>query len=187
MALAVYTKTCGKNVSGNMQNVFLNEIANLTSVTLTSSEISDVTVGSAFQMVAAEIDSVQFKSEGTGASNYFETQTLTIRFAKASKELNVLIDALSDAITCGIVAIRIDGNGKAWMSGYDHSAADQKARPYNQMKVTYDSGLKPSDEGGNAVTIELTRESEWDEIPFTDTTSGYMAIKSASATWCAYT
>lgn len=186
MALVAYTKTCGKNVSGNFHKVFLNEIANVTSITQSSSEISDVTVGSAFQMVTAEIDSVTFKSEGNGSSNYFETQTLTMKFAKASKEVNTLIDALMDAITCGIAVIRIDGNGKAWLSGYDDSAVDKKARPYNKMKVTYDSGLKPSDADGNIVTIELMRESEWDEIPFTDTTSGYMATLSASATWCAY-
>lgn len=190
MALAAYTKTCGKNVSGNFHKVFLTEVANLTSVTLTDLEISAVTMNGStyFQMLVGEIDSVQFKSEGNGGPNYFETQTLTIKFAKASKEVNAVIEAITDAVTCGIVAIRVDGNGKAWMSGHDYNAVDKKARPYNQVKVTYDSGLKPSDAEGNIVTVELTRESEWDELPFTDTVSGYIAaLDSGNAAFIAVT
>jgi hypothetical protein len=65
MALAVYSKTCAKNVGGNLQRVYLSEIANIASVTGTT-ELTAVTMesGKYFQMAVAEIDSVQFKSEG---------------------------------------------------------------------------------------------------------------------------
>lgn len=177
MALAVYTKTCAKNVGGNLQRVYLSEIANIASVTGTT-ELTAVTMesGKYFQMAVAEIDSVQFKSEGQGASNYFDAQTLTMKFANRTKALDVFIESITDNIACGIVAIRVDGNGLAWMSGYDAAAVDKKSRPYNKCKISYDSGLKPSDEGGNQVTVELMRESENDEIPFNTALSTALAI-----------
>lgn len=168
MALAVYTKSCAKNVGGNFNKVFLTEIANISSLSTNSSEITGITMesGKYFQMFIAEIDSVQMKVEGTGASNYFTTQTLIMRFANRTKALDAAIEAITDNIACGIAAIRVDGNGTAWLSGYDENGADKKARPYNKVKVTYDSGLKPSDEAGNSITVELSRETEYDEYPF---------------------
>lgn len=177
MALAVYQKASGKNIAGNFHKLFLTEIDNVASITKTSDEVSAVTMesGKYFNLVTAEIDSVQFKSEGNGAANYYETQTLTMKFAKRDKSVDALVESITDAISGGLAAIRLDGNGKAFLIGYDDYAKDKKARPFNSIKVTYDSGLKPSDAEGNIVTVELTRESEWDEIPFTDTVSGYIA------------
>lgn len=188
MALAPYAKATTKNVGGNFNKLFFTEIANITSVT-GGTELTAVTMVGAtkFQMVTAEIDSVQMKIEGSGNSNYFNTQTLVMRFAKRSASLTAFINSLTDAVACGVAAIRIDGNGIAWLSGFDEQGVDKWARPYNKIKVTHDSGVKPSDENQNSVIIELSRETEYDEIPFTSTVSGYMASQSGSAGWCAYT
>lgn len=173
MALAAYAKECGKNTSGNLNKVFFTEVANISTITITDSEIAGVTMatGKGFQPYTAEIDSVQMKVEGNAGQNYYTTQTLVMKFAKRTVSLSTAIAALTDTIACGIAAIRVDGNGIAWLSGYDGAAIDKASRPYNKIKVTYDSGLKPSDAEGNAVTVELTRESEYDEIPFDATRS----------------
>lgn len=188
MAIAAYSKTCAKNTAGNYHKVFFNSIDAMQSTTITSGEISAITAGGTgekFQNYVGEIDSVQFKSEGNGGQNYFTTQTLTMKFAKKTKTLLAAIEQLVELVSCGIVAIHVDGNGTAWLDGYDSSAVDPTARPFNKMKVSFDSGLKPSDAEMNAVTIELTRESEWENTPFDSTLSA--AILAGSASYIDYT
>ena len=180
MALDVYTKVCAKNVSGNLNKVYFAKASSVSSVTLTSGEISAITMAVGFQKYEADIDSVQFKLEGSGSSNYFTTQTLSMKFAKKTKELTDAIDDLAVDLPCGLVAIHVDGNGTAWLTGYDVEAKDPISRPLNQMKVTFDSGMKPSDEGGNQYTVELTRESEYENYPFDATLSA--AIIAATTT-----
>ena len=168
MALDVYTKTCAKNVGGNYQKVFFGDPSLITVCTISSTpfEISTFTAAGVFKKFDAEIDSVQFKYEGNGGSNYFTTQTLTMKFAKKTKDLVLAIDELVKQVTCGVAAVHVDGNGLAWLDGYDGRATDPTSRPFNKIKVTYDSGVKPSDAEGNIVTVELTRESEWPNLPF---------------------
>ena len=171
MALDAYIKTCAKNVSGNLNKVYIAKASSLTTLTLTSGEISAITMAVAFQKYEADIDSVQFKMEGQGSSNYFTTQTLSMKFAKKTKDLVLAIDNLAIDLPCGLVAIHVDSNGTAWLTGYDAGAVDPAARPINKMKVTYDSGLKPGDDAGNQVTLELMRESEFENFPFDSTLS----------------
>lgn len=174
MAIAAYSKTCAKNTAGNYHKVFFNTVDQVKTCTLTSGEISAFGIDSAkFENYVGEIDSVQYKVEGQGGQNYFTTQTLIMKFAKKSKALLAAIENLVSVIACGVVAIHVDGNGIAWLDGYDgqSGSVDPTARPFNKMKVTFDSGLKPSDADMNAVTIELTRESEWENIPFDSTLS----------------
>lgn len=182
MALDVYTKTCAKNVGGNYQKVFFGASGDVTAVTVSSTpfEITAITNATKFKAFTAEIDSVQYKSEGQGSANYFTTQTLTLKFAKKTKELVAALEELKAQASCGIIAIHVDGNGVAWLDGYDARATDPNARPFNKIKVSFDSGLKPSDEAGNQVTVELTRESEWPNIPFDSTMSA--AILGGTAT-----
>lgn len=185
MALDAYIKACEKNAAGNLHKVYITEIDNIASVTGTT-EITAVTMesGKTFHLHQAEIDSVQFKCEGTAGSNYVLTQTLIMKFAKRSVGLLTAIENLVSAIPCGVAVIRCDANGQAWLSGYDAAAVDKKSRPFNKIKVTYDSGLKPSDVEMNAVTVELTRESEWDEVPFNATLSG--GIATGNETTCTF-
>lgn len=172
MALSLYTKTCAKNTAGNYNKVFLANATDITALTY-GTDITALTVTTPyFGAVHAEIDSVNFKVEGTGGQNYFTKQTLTMKFAKKTTALMTFLNNLTTAVACGIVAIRVDGNGLAWLSGYDVAGVDKIARPYNMVKVTYDSGIKPSDQEGNFVTVELTRESEYDEAPFSALLSG---------------
>jgi len=167
MALDAYVKECAKNVAGNFNKVYITEAVNLTGVTGTT-EITAVTMSGAtkFHLYQAEIDSVQMKVEANSGQNYFTTQTLIMKFAKRSALLTTAIENLINNIPCGLCAIRVDGNGIAWLIGFDAAAVDKTSRPINKIKISYDSGSKPSDDGMNAVTVELSRESEYDEIPF---------------------
>lgn len=179
MALDAYVKTCGKNVAGNFKKIYFGLVTDITAATVTSGEITAITNSTKFKEFVAEIDSVQFKYDGSGTSNYFTTQTLVMKFAKKTKTIILALEELKTAVTCGIAAIHIDGNGLAWLSGYDGEAVDPTARPFNKMKVTFDSGTKPSDADGNMITVELTRESEWLNHPFNTTLSDAIIAKTS--------
>lgn len=166
MALDALVKTCSKNVAGNSNKVFFGHVIDVTTIALTNNEISTLTSTAKFQVYQAEIDSVKFEIKGTAGQNFFSTQTLTMKFAKMSAALKVALNALADAIPCGVLAIHSDGNGVGWLTGYDTAALDPISRPYNKMEITFDSGSKPSDAEAGAVTVVLTRESEHLPTPF---------------------
>lgn len=182
MALDVYAKTCAKNVAGNYRKVFFDLVTEIDTITVSSApyEITAITNSNKFKAFTAEIDSVQFKIEGSGGANYTATQTLILKFAKKTKTLVAALEELKAAVTCGVCAIHVDGNGIAWLTGYDARATDPTARPYNKIKTTFESGSKPSDEGGNTVTVELSRESEWQPLPFDATLSAAIIGESAT-------
>ena len=168
MAIAKYSKTCGKNVPGNSR-LFFTEAANISSITATSNEISAVTMSDAtkFREFGADIDSIKFTIEGTGSASYSEVQKLEAKFSKKTTALITAKNSLLDAVACGVAIIRVDNNGNAWLSGY--TVKDKNRRAYNKITTNFDTGAKPSDEGTAAYTITLEAEGFDDELPF-DTT-----------------
>lgn len=171
MSITKYVTCPGKNARGNRSTVFLVPAADLDAITLTSDEVSAVTMesGKTFSPVRADLDTVQFTTEGTGKAGYAETQSLVMMFSKKSKALVALKNQLVAGVACGLIAIRVDANGKAWLSGY--GVVDGKSRPYNEIEANFDSGTLPTDDPGNAYTITLRRLSAEDEIPFDDTSN----------------
>jgi len=168
MAIAKYSKTCGKNVPGNSR-LFFTEAANIGSVTVTSNEISAITISDTtkFREFGADIDSIKFTIEGTGSASYSEVQKLEAKFSKKTTALITAKNSLLDAVACGVAIIRVDNNGSAWLSGY--TVKDKNRRAYNKITTNFDTGAKPSDEGTAAYTITLEAEGFDDELPF-DTT-----------------
>jgi len=168
MAIAKYSKTCGKNVPGNSR-LFFVEAANISSITVTSNEISAVTMSDTakFREFGADIDSIKFTIEGTGSASYSEVQKLEAKFSKKTTALITAKNSLLDAVACGVAIIRVDNNGSAWLSGY--TVKDKNRRAYNKITTNFDTGAKPSDEGTAAYTITLEAEGFDDELPF-DTT-----------------
>ena len=168
MAIAKYSKTCGKNVPGNSR-LFFVEAPNISSITVTSNEISAVTMSDTakFREFGADIDSIKFTIEGTGSASYSEVQKLEAKFSKKTTALITAKNSLLDAVACGVAIIRVDNNGKAWLSGY--TVKDKNRRAYNKITTNFDTGAKPSDEGTAAYTITLEAEGFDDELPF-DTT-----------------
>ena len=168
MAIAKYSKTCGKNVPGNSR-LFFVEAGNISSITVTSNEISAITMSDTtkFREFGADIDSIKFTIEGTGSASYSEVQKLEAKFSKKTTALITAKNSLLDAVACGVAIIRVDNNGSAWLSGY--TVKDKNRRAYNKITTNFDTGAKPSDEGTAAYTITLEAEGFDDELPF-DTT-----------------
>ena len=183
MAIAKYSKTCGKNVPGNSR-LFFVEAGNISSITLTSNEISAVTMSDStkFREFGADIDSIKFTIEGTGSASYSEVQKLEAKFSKKTTALITAKNSLLDAVACGVAIIRVDNNGKAWLSGY--TVNDKNRRAYNKITTNFDTGAKPSDEGTAAYTITLEAEGFDDELAF-DTTLN-TAIVGGTATFIDY-
>ena len=183
MAIAKYSKTCGKNVPGNSR-LFFVEAANISSITVTSNEISAVTMSDTakFREFGADIDSIKFTIEGTGSASYSEVQKLEAKFSKKTTALITAKNSLLDAVACGVAIIRVDNNGSAWLSGYTFK--DKNRRAYNKITTNFDTGAKPSDEGTAAYTITLEAEGFDDELAF-DTTLN-TAIVGGTATFIDY-
>lgn len=187
MAISEYIKTCAKNVPGNRLTVYLNEISYASSLTVSNGEITALTVATAgvatgkFVRVQADIDSVNFTNEGAGQSNYNETQTLEMMFGKKTASLVDLKDDLADAVACGIMAIRVDNNGQAWLSGWNEATKGGKERPYNRLETNFTSGAAPTDEDGAKMTIRLIRQAGNDELPFAAALNASIVKGSATA------
>lgn len=183
MAIAKYSKTCGKNVPGNSR-LFFVEAGNISSITVTSNEISAVTMSdnTKFREFGADIDSIKFTIEGTGSASYSEVQKLEAKFSKKTTALITAKNSLLDAVACGVAIIRVDNNANAWLSGYTFK--DKNRRAYNKITTNFDTGAKPSDEGTAAYTITLEAEGFDDELAF-DTTLN-TAIVGGTATFIDY-
>ena len=183
MAIAKYSKTCGKNVPGNSR-LFFVEAGNISSITVTSNEISAVTMSDTtkFREFGADIDSIKFTIEGTGSASYSEVQKLEAKFSKKTTALITAKNSLLDAVACGVAIIRVDNNANAWLSGYTFK--DKNRRAFNKITTNFDTGAKPSDEGTAAYTITLEAEGFDDELAF-DTTLN-TAIVGGTATFIDY-
>ena len=186
MAIAKYSKTCGKNVPGNSR-LFFTEAANISSITAsTSNEISAITMNGTptvkFQEFGADIDSIKFTIEGTGSASYSEVQKLEAKFSKKTTALITAKNSLLDAVACGVAIIRVDNNATAWLSGY--TVKDKNRRAYNKVTTNFDTGAKPSDEGTAAYTITLEAEGFDDELAFD--TALNTAIVGGTATFIDY-
>ena len=183
MAIAKYSKTCGKNVPGTSR-LFFVEAANISSITVTSNEISAITMSDTtkFREFGADIDSIKFTIEGTGSASYSEVQKLEAKFSKKTTALITAKNSLLDAVACGVAIIRVDNNANAWLSGYTFK--DKNRRAFNKITTNFDTGAKPSDEGTAAYTITLEAEGFDDELPF-DTTQN-PSIIGGTATFIDY-
>jgi hypothetical protein len=172
MAIANYIKTCAKNVPGNKYQFFITEIANVTGITETSNEVSAVTMlgGTAkFKRVNAEIDSIQFTSDGTYGTAGGETQNLILKLGNRSTALEVFLASLKDAAACGMAVIWGDNNGKYWLMGANATVKDGTTRPITKLATAFDSGLLITDEGSSAYTVTLTKLGAYAPVTFDST------------------
>jgi len=186
--ISEYVKTCAKNVPGNRLTLYINQIRRANALTITSGEVTALTVTATgatgrFRKVQADIDTIKFTNEGAGGSSYMETQTLEFKVAKKSTNLVALKEDLADSIPCGIMAIRIDNNGQAWLSGWQAADKGGKERPYNRLETSFDSGAAPDEEDMNAETFRLIRKAGYDELPFAAALNALILKGSATASF----
>jgi hypothetical protein len=186
MAIAKYKRTCGKNLPGNRYQICLADIANITEVEETSNEISDITMSgvTTFHEVQAEIDSVQFTQDGTFGTSGASTQNLIFKLGLPSTEASIFLDSLKASIACGIAAIVVDNNSKAWLVGATIEAKEGTSRPFNSMQIALDSGTLLTDADTQAYTVTLTRLSGYERTELDATiTSEIIARTSDLVTW----
>lgn len=181
-AIAKFAKVCAKNVGGNV-SVFLSEADNVASVTLTASEVSAITMatGKKFQEIEADLDTIIREQEGEGiakGSNLSITHRITMKFSKPSTLLNTLRQSLADASPCGILAITMDGNSQAWLTGY--SVAEGTKRGLYLASDADGSGEGPADEEGNKITVVLESVSGYYDLPFDATQNAAITAETAT-------
>lgn len=184
MSIAVYTRACAKNVSGNSA-VYTTEAANLSTITITAGEISAMTMGTGltFHQLQANIDGVGRTEEGAGSRNNISyTHQVQMFFNKPSTELNTLRDSLTAASSCGILAIVQDANGESWLAGYN--ATDGTERALYVQQDNLNSGLEAGEEDAQAVDIILESISGYIDLPFDDTLKA--TISGGTATFITY-
>ncbi len=164
MALAIFTRTCAKNVSG-ASKVFIAEAAVVTAVTVASGEITAITGTTPFMRVDAEQDSVGWnqKEERIGTNNSKISNTIEFDVVPPSTATNTFLQALIDGSPCGLLALVQDGNGKVWLVGYN--STDAKARPLRLNNFDHNTGKGVSDEKGNTVPIQLYNECSGLALP----------------------
>jgi hypothetical protein len=181
MGIAVYTKPCAKNVPG-ISKVLWTEIGNIATVTITSGEITAITMdtGKKFHEHNCEIDSVELKMEGESSTVSFQTNSVEMGFAKLSKELITMKTALTDGAACGLASVAKDGNGSWFLIGYNDT--EKADRPLNKIKHNFTSGKKLSDTAGNMFTITVSGESGYDIVPFNTTLNTALTAESTAAT-----
>jgi hypothetical protein len=184
--ISEYVKTCAKNVPGNRLTLYINQIRRANALTITSGEVTALTVIATgatgkFKKIQADIDTIKFTNEGAGGASYMETQTLEFKCAKKSANLVALKEDLADSIPCGLMAIRIDNNGQAWLSGWQAADKGGKERPYNRLETSFDSGAAPDEEDMNAETFRLIRKAGYDELPFASALNALILKGSATA------
>ena len=180
-ALAIFTQTCAKNVSG-ASKVFIAEKSVATAFTITSGEISAVTGTTPFMKIDAMQDSVSWSQMGEkiGLNNWKITNTVEFDIMPPAKDTNTFLQALIDGSPCGFFALIIDGNGKCWVVG--HNATDVRERPLRLNKQDHKTGKGLSEAEGNTVRITLENECGGLALPLDSTLTA--AVLAGTSTIC---
>lgn len=170
MAIATYSKVCGKNVAGNSR-AFIAEMSGITSITVTAGEITAVTATTAFKEAQADQDSVIRTEVATGTrTNISYVHRVEMKFQKPNLELNTFRNSLADASPCGMAAIVQDSNGECWLVGWNET--DTTARGLFLPQDDTNSGAAVSDDDAQNVTIALETVTGYLDLPFDATLTG---------------
>jgi hypothetical protein len=150
--------------------VYLNTASHITALTESMDEISAITVmaGTAnkFQRIQADMDSIQFTSEGSFKSSGGYEQALVMRFNKPRKEMVTLLKKMRDQVVCGVAAIYVDNNAQAWLLGANDSKNEGLTRPINEVEISLDTGVLMTDEDAQSATVTLKRIGGFLPSPF---------------------
>lgn len=175
MGIINFIRTCAKNIGGNMY-VFLTEVANIYSITVTAGEVSDIKMvdTNTFKQIQADANGiVRLCLEGsTEQSKVFYNHTVAMTISKARTELNDLANQLAEASACGIVAIVMDSNGQSWLVGYGET--DKGERPLFLQADNFTSGKDLTEPEGGKRTFQLFTTSGFIDLPMNATINDYI-------------
>lgn len=167
MTIAVFNKSCSKNVSGNSR-IFIAEVTNVTAITVTSGEITSITGDDAFKEIEVDLDTIlRIEEKIAGKLNYGIDVTVDMKLAHPNADLNTLRDSLVAASPCGMLAIVKDGNGTYWLVGYNE--LDLVTRPLYLAQDNFTSGAELIDPEGNKVSLQLARNMADPSLPLDST------------------
>lgn len=188
MSITSYAKNCTAKRAGNSNKLFLAKISQIDDITVVANEVTDIAMDSItefFAEVNADLHSVSYTSEGQGSTGYFSTQNLIAKFSKKTPTLEATLNELIDGVVCGLVAIRIDNNRQAWLSGIAEATTDGKSLPWNNITDSYTSGESIEDfEEGDMYTVTLTRTAGVKEIKLDDSlTTALLDGSSTLVSW----
>jgi hypothetical protein len=168
LSIASFARATTKTVAGNYDKLFIAKVADIDEVTFTGSEVTTIAMVATklFARLEADLDSVQFTTSGEGGRGYFSEQNLVAKFSQKSANMETMVSELINGAVTGLVAIRVDRNGKAWASGIAPAASALKNMPYLKVTEEFNSGenIEAVDEG-NRYTLTLTRMSATREYP----------------------
>ena len=154
-ALAIFTYTCTKNVSG-VRKIWIAEKAVATAFTITSGEISAVTGTTPFMRVDTIQDSCHWtqKIAKVGKNNHKVDNLIEAIIRPLAKEGNTFLQALLDGSPCGFFVLVQNENNKCFIVG--HSADDIRDRPLQLEAADYDSGAGIEADGGGNIAIKIS-------------------------------
>lgn len=157
MALAGYTKTCGKGSSG-LKTLHYTEKVNVTSFTKGADRdytAATMVSGKVFKKVEFDQDSAEFK-EDIAISNGVAvvTQSIELHLDKMNKTTATEIMELVNAINCGVIAIPTNTRGTMHVIGYNEEQGLD--RPINGITVAGTSGKALADASGETITLTCT-------------------------------
>ena len=155
--------------------LFLTEASNILDITVTSGEVSEIFMVSSntFKQIQADQNGIirQIKELGQQGKEYYE-HFVNFVCGKASKELNVLADSLSEASPCGIIAIVMDSNSHAWLIGWNET--DKGTRPLFLNTDNFTSGKDLTEVEGGKRTFDLKTTNAFLDIPLDSTLNDYI-------------
>lgn len=186
MSITSFTRLVTKTVAGNYEKLFIGRVEEILSTTWTTSQLDDITMkfvdgatapSYTVGAIEVDIDSVHFTSEGEATRGYFSEQTMIFKIAQKTTESEALIEELLSGSTAGLFVIRVDRQGKGWVSGISPTSDQFINLPWLTVADSFDSGesIESVDEG-NRSTITLTRKSGTREYAIDTTeTTGFLA------------
>lgn len=171
MALAIFTRTCAKNVSGAAK-IYICEAANATVITLTTGEVSTLTAATSFMRVDADQETISWEQtpEKVGANNTKIINVIDFQITTPKTATNTFLQALIDGSPCGLLAIITDGNGQNWLVGYN--TTDLKSKPLRLNSGKQKTGKTMSEVDGGTIAIQLGCECGGLAVPFDTTNNG---------------
>ncbi len=183
MALAKFARVCAKNISG-CQAIYVADQALVTTITVTTGEISAVTGALAFKEIEADVDTIDWSqnSKKVGSAGIAYQNIITFIITKWKTLLNTLRTALADGSPCGFLAIVTDGNGQNWLVGY--SVNDLKNRPLRLESEEGKTGAGLNEAEGNTMKFTLQNDCGGMALPFDTTLNA--GINAGSAAYIDY-
>ena len=135
--------------------IYLANVGDITSFTLTGSEYSAVTMNgtAVFYKYEFEQDTAEIRENGSFENGSTAiTHELELLLPKMETTQRDAIQALFDQSPCGLIAIAKDSNGNQWVLGYSENFLKERPLKINSDATTSGKGL--TDLNGSTIVLQ---------------------------------